>query len=380
MIEKRHRRGRDGKTYHVWRVRWRDDQGREHSRTMAKGARKDEAEAFERRVMTLKRGGDLPDLDRGRETVAEFAERWWLMYAEPNLAESTLERYAQVWEKHALPRLGGMRLRELKPDTLAAFRSDLERRGVRAATVRKTFVVVQSMLARAVEEGRIGTNPAAVVRKPPQRRTREVLVVPPVAIERLRRHVLAEDRYKRGHRDATLISFLAYAGARPWSEGAQLTWGSLKQRTVVVRDRKRGRTRSVDLLEPLRLDLARYRIALGGASDTDLVFPGPTGGAWSRSDVGNWRRRVWKPALEACGLDPMVPYALRHSFVSLLLHEGRLSLGEIAEQAGHSVAVLSSTYAHVLRELRGAERVSAAEQIEAARAELDAEGGKRRAL
>jgi integrase len=379
MIEKRSRRGRDGKAYQVYRVRWRDDQGKERSRTLPRGTRKAEAEAFELRVMTLKRGGDLPELDRGRVTLADYAERWWLVHAEPNLAESTLERYAQVWETHALEPLGDYRLRELRPELLASFRNDLTAKDVGDATIRKVFVVLQKMLGKAAEEGELRSNPAQLVEKPKQERDREPVVVPPLEVERLRRNILEENRYKRGARDATLVSLLAYAGLRPWSEGAELVWAKLRQRTIVVYAPKTRRARSVDLLEPLRLDLARYRIDIGGADEDALVFPGPRGGAWSRSDVGNWRRRIWRPALEACGMDTsMVPYALRHSFASLLLHEGRLSLSEVAEQMGHSVAVLSSTYAHVLGDLRGGERQSAEATIEAAREKVAAEGWKPR--
>jgi hypothetical protein len=40
------------------------------------------------------------------------------------------------------------------------------------------------------------------------------------------------------------------------------------------------------------------------------------------------------------------------SFVSLLLAVGRRP-GEVAEQAGHSLAVFQDTYAHVITEFRG---------------------------
>jgi integrase len=351
MIEKRSRRGRDGKAYQVYRVRWRDDQGKERSRTLPRGTRRKEAEAFELKVMTLKRGGDLPELDRGRVTLADYAERWWLVHAEPNLAESTLDRYAQVWETHALDPLGDYRLRELRPELLASFRNDLAAKKVGDATIRKVFVVLQKMLGKAAEEGELRDNPARLVEKPKQERDREPVVVPPLQVEKLRRNILEENRYKRGARDATLVSLLAYAGLRPWSEGAELVWAKLR--------------------------LARYRIDIGGADEDALVFPGPQGGAWSRSDVGNWRRRIWRPALEDCGMDTsMVPYDLRHCFVSLLLHEGRLSLGEIADQAGHSVATLSSTYAHVIADLRGGERMSAEATIDAAREKVADEGWK----
>jgi hypothetical protein len=77
VIEKRQRRGRDGRTYTVYRVRWHDADGAERNKTLPRGSTRRDAEAFERRVFTLKRVGELDVLDRGRETLAEFAEEWW---------------------------------------------------------------------------------------------------------------------------------------------------------------------------------------------------------------------------------------------------------------------------------------------------------------
>ncbi len=55
--------------------------------------------------------GALADLDAGTETLAEFVEEWWQVYAGPNLERATLRAYATLWNGHALPRLGGVRLR-----------------------------------------------------------------------------------------------------------------------------------------------------------------------------------------------------------------------------------------------------------------------------
>lgn len=67
----------------VWRVRWRDEQGRARSKVVG---RKRDAEAFEAEVVRRKRTGDLDLLTGGRETLADFAEEWWKVYAAPNLA------------------------------------------------------------------------------------------------------------------------------------------------------------------------------------------------------------------------------------------------------------------------------------------------------
>jgi integrase len=60
------------------------------------------------------------------------------------------------------------------------------------------------------------------------------------------------------------------------------------------------------------------------------------------------------------------PPDLRHGFASLQIRAG-MSIPELAEQMGHSPQMTLSTYAHVIQELKGAERVSTEEQIRRAR-------------
>jgi integrase len=63
---------------------------------------------------------------------------------------------------------------------------------------------------------------------------------------------------------------------------------------------------------------------------------------------------VLYPAAKRAGLpEDLVPYDLRHTFASLLIWEGKLSIVEIAAQMGHSPRMLLSTYAHVIAELSG---------------------------
>jgi integrase len=374
VIERRKRTRRDGKTYVVYRVRWEEAGAAgwtERNRTFHKRA---DAEAFEAQVITMKRTGDLATLDAGRETLADFAERWWEDYASPNLERATLVTYAAVWNKHALPRLGHYELRHLNPEVVARFRTELEGAGVGPSSIRKTLVVVQSVLQRAVEWRRIQTNPAAVVRKPPARRARAVRVVAPIAVEQLRRHLLDRGRL----RDAVLVATLAYAGLRP-QEALALTHGQVRGHTLLVEEaashgqlkgQKTGRPpRTITLLPPLREDLAEWRSAARADGPDGLVFGDAAGAVWHKHDWDNWRADVFGPAARNCGLNAMVPYDLRHSFASLLLHEGRHSIVEIAAQLGHAPAMTLGTYAHVIAELAGSDRrVSAEQQIRRARA------------
>lgn len=355
----------------VWRVRWREG-STNRARTFD---RKGDALRFETDVRRRQQTGDMPRLEGGRETLALFSETWWKTHAIPNLAPKTQQIYAELWDRHVLPRIGGVELRELTPEVVASFRADLTAAGVGDATVRKTLAFLQGILQRAVEWRRIDANPVKAVRKPPQRRTR--VVDPPSAavVEQMR----AALRARRRLRDATLVCVLAYAGLRP-GEALALEWRHVRERTILVeravalgdvKATKTGQTRTVRLLTPLATDLAEWRLACGRPDTSLLVFPGWNGEPWRDTSYRNWRRRIFAPAAKAAGLDGSRPYDLRHLFCSLLLAEGA-SVVEVARQAGHSPAMTLSTYGHVIEELEGGERRSPEAVIRAAREGLTA--------
>src|SRR3954471_10395034 len=370
MVEKRERRRRDGSTYAVWRVRWYDETSAERSKTFDRAT---DAKAFEAKIRTLKRAGALADLDAGQETLAEIVQEWWTGYGGPNLERATLRAYASFWNGHALPRLGHLQLRELTPQTIAHFRADLEQAGVGIEAIRKTMTMLQGVLQRAVEWGRVPTNAVKMTRKPPKQLRPAVEAIPPERIEVMRALLLERGRVC----DAALVSVLAYAGLRP-QEALALEWRHLRERTLLVERalsdgelkalKNRRQPRTVALLAPLRADLADWRAA---APTGGPVFPSASGGFWRPSDWRNWRKRIYKPVAEAVGIDGARPYALRHAFASLLIHEGRLSVVEIAAQLGHNPTVCLDTYAHVMAEQDGGERIGADEQIAAARRALE---------
>ena len=135
-----------------------------------------------------------------------------------------------------------------------------------------------------------------------------------------------------------------------------------------VKSTKTGQARTVRLLAPLADDLAEWRRSLDQADDA-LLFPNGSGGVWNDPAWQTWHRDAWVPACRAVGLEGARPYDLRHSFVSLLIHEGR-SVVEVARQAGHSPTMTLDVYAHVFDEFDIAERTSAEDQIAQARRDV----------
>ena len=243
--------------------------------------------------------------------------------------------------------------------------------GVGRATVRKAWTLLGQVLQRAFEGQRIPFNPQRLTRAVPPPPPTAVQPLAPAPVEAIRAH-LARDKDGRKdlrwmrRRDAALISVLAYAGLRP-EEARLLRWGDIRENTLLVHAPKTHDTRTVRLLAPLAADLREWRLASGRPDDSAPVFPGSDRKPWTANGYAQWRGRVWRDALAALDIPYRKPYALRHSYASLLAHEGR-SLPYIAEQLGHSVAVCAGTYQHVLSELEDQPRIGAEDAIREARA------------
>ena len=153
-------------------------------------------------------------------------------------------------------------------------------------------------------------------------------------------------------RDRVAVTVMAYAGLRP-GEMLALRWDAVGEHLILVdrswsyneqRDTKTGRARTVELVGPLREDLDALRP--GRAEPGALVVPSETGGY---VDLHNWRRRVWTTACAAAGVKA-APYDCRHTYASLLIHEGR-SLPFVSASMSTATTVLEH-YAHAFEQAR----------------------------
>lgn len=370
MIEKRTLK--DGRK--VYRVRWRVG-GRGSTFHSQVFDRREDAERFETDVRRRKQLGDLTYLEDRKQTLDEFAREWWERYASKELAPRTQILYAEIWDRHILPRLGAIQLRQLTPNVVSGFQEELRAAGVGEPTIRKALAIVQAVCREAVSWGRLTSNPVKAVKKRSQQRTRNVRPLAPEAVERLRHHMPTES-------DALLISVLAYAGLRP-GEALALTWEDIGERTILVeralslgevKGTKTRSSRTVRLVGPLKADLSAFRMQIGVPNQDEPIFSARSGGYWSDNGWRNWRQRVFHPAAEAAGIANVRPYDLRHSFVSLLIAEGR-SIVDVARQAGHSPTMALDTYGHVFDELDGGEQLRAEDAIREARAALSRAAG-----
>ena len=346
----------------VWRVRWRQ-RGRNRARTFS--TRRDAAD-FDAEVRRQRRAGSLGTLDAGTESLGEYVTEAWALTHAVTLAPKTRLHYASLYDHHLRPFLGSIRLRDIDPETVGRWQADRLAAGAGPVAVRQALDLLGSVLEHAFMSGRVAENPVRRVKKARLPRREEVQALSPASIETMRAAL--------GARDAALLSVLAYAGLRP-GEALGLRWGDVRERTVLIQrsislgeeaDTKTRQHRTVRLLAPLAADLRSWRMAAGRPHDDQLVFPGKDGQPWTQAAYQSWRRRAFRRARQAAGLPHARPYDLRHSFASLLLHEGR-SVIYVARQLGHDARLTLTRYGHVMDELEDTPRIEAEAAIAAVR-------------
>src|SRR3954469_3164586 len=226
-------------------VRWRENGKRPRRDFARKCDAEDFAKATERRLAM--RG--MVDPRAGEITLAEFFEEYWRAYAIPNNSERTRKTKAYLWNKHLLPRLGGMALLDITPAVVEDLRAQLHIAGVGDPTIIKALGILQGVMKRAVVRGRIAANPVREVDKPRQTGVRRIDPLAPSTVEAIRALMKPYD--------ATLVSVIAYAGLRP-EEAINVEVRHIGDKTLYVPKRKSRSDRYVDLLPVLRNDLREW--------------------------------------------------------------------------------------------------------------------------
>jgi integrase len=255
-----------------------------------------------------------------------------------DLVELFLEQYdaaSKEWKRdmlrYSVEKFGGMNVGDLTSERIASWIATLPHR---AKTRRHILDALRQVLNQGVEWGYLARNPArpASVRGPRQ-------TAPD--IRPFQSWAEVEAVAERASEYGALIRFACATGLRP-EEWAALTWADVDfaARTATVNKvwvkgelrTNEGKTdaafRVVSLQEPALAALRSLARPLDGAR---LIFPAPAGG---HINLDNWRRRVWKEAIEASGAEYRPLYQRRHTFATLALAAGA-DLYWVSRQLGH---------------------------------------------
>jgi integrase len=345
-IRKVPRKGKGGGRRMAYEVRYRDPARRERVRTFP---RRVDAERFAATIDTDIARGQYIDPALGRTSFADFSREW--LVTTGHLKPKTREGYESILRTHLMPAFGDQPIAKVRPVVVGQFFSGLAAGGMSVSRMRQTKNVLKRIFDEAVRNGYLARTPVEAIRLPsPQRR--EMSVLSPSQVSLLASNV--PDRYE------ALIFLLAYGGLR-WGEATALRRGRfnvLRGRIEVTESvsevngvlhfgsTKTHQVRSVVLPSFLR-DLLSEHLSRFVEDDVNaLVFTTKNS---TNLRIGNFRRRVWWPALDAAGLPRSVRiHDLRHTCASMLIARGAHAKA-IQQHLGHSsISVTFDVYGHLL--------------------------------
>lgn len=329
------------------------------------------------------RRGETRDPNAGKITLADWHTDWlgrrgverttadkdtarWRTHVEPRWGQHPLDSITrddlEIWVRDMADRTcrkcrrlnppadkSGMLLAHKRPDGTVCpggQATDEDERipvGLGRWTIQGVVHLLSAMLADATEKRRISANPAAGLRLPPafpkppffwtQDEARQLLMILP-------------DPWR------TLVDLDMHVGLR-WGELAGLkcqavdtTQQTIRVRGVLTRRGWREYPKSLkscrDVPIPPHLQDDVWRIVADRASG-DLVFTAPKGGPL---DDGNFRDRVFAPALDASGVRRGTPHDMRHTAASWLVMAG-VDLYRVQNLLGHEKSTTTERYAHL---------------------------------
>ena len=336
------RRGRNAKNLVVYRVRYRDPDRVERSRTFE---RKVDAERFAAEVESDISRGDYLDPRGGQVLLSDWAEQW---FATLSVKPKTKETYRSLLRSRILPAFGRRKLEGIRPSDVQAWVSSMNDGGLSPSRTRQAVIVLRMVMDTAVQDRLIGRNPCERV-KLPRLKHEEAAYFEPEVIDRILAEI--DEEYR------VMFRVLAVLGLR-WGEVAALRRRhvDLLRKRIRVEDSlaeisgkfvfgstKSHAVRTIPIPPSLITLLARHLEAVDKSADA-LVFTGPKGGPFRYRYA---YMAIWRPALERLELPTTGLHTLRHSAAARLISAGA-SPKAVQSVMGHrSAAFTLNVYGHV---------------------------------
>jgi len=296
-------------------------------------------------------------LTGGKEVLfGEYAQAW---LRGREIEEGTYLNYKSVLNLYWMPHLALTRLSAISTMTLRNIVGKIEwsSPGVK----RNAIVRLSTILDDAVREELIGKNPAELLDAPKRNKGEP----DPLTLDEANK-IIAE-LYSTTHWPSSIYAaffeFAFFTGMRP-QEIIALRWdavdkvkrqvhvcraiaqGVIKERTKTKKNRHvLLNDRALHALEFAEKYAERRKAGSGSIKDFPYVFP-PSKISQHIKQTSDLHKQ-WGPALERLKVRYRPPYNCRHTYATICIMSG-MNPAFIAQQLGHSVQMLLSTYARWL--------------------------------
>lgn len=271
-------------------------------------------------------------------TIAAWAKRW---LESVRVRTGTRAGYLNTLDKHALPSLGHLKVKDVTASRIEGFAArlgdDLE-----ANTVRKVLSHLRTMFSSAVRDGLLVANPVTIAKKP---RGKKKAIVPFTPGELLTIIERAGEFAAGG-----IIALMAGTGCR-MGEALALDVEDFDRQAGTVHIRRtyhrvwglgdqpktENGVRKIRVPDPV----VAYLVSAAGDRTTGPLFLTGAG----RRPSHDLTTDPWHRLLKRLGLADRNPHQLRHSVATSLISEG-VPLGDVARYLGDTVETLVKTYVH----------------------------------
>jgi integrase len=354
-VRKRKWTTRSGEAKEAWIVDYFDQDGDRHIHTFS---RKKDADAHHDIVRTDVRKGTHTAPSKSI-TVAEAAERWVKRVEAEGRERGTLAQYRQHIALHIVPRIGKLKLADLTPNRIEAFRDDLLAKLSRPMA-RKVLTSVKSLL-RAAKHAHVADDVSVGRSKRSERKLEVGRDIPtPAEVKRL------VDAAANNARMRALLLTTALCGLRA-SELRGLRWADVDLKTSELHVRQRAdrynsigapksasSTRAIPLAPEVVAALKVWKLACPKA-ELDLVFPTVSGAVMQHKSMLESLTPVMVAAgvVTKAGKPKYGLHAFRHFFASWCINRktdgGRELPAKVVQTLlGHSSIVMTlDRYGHL---------------------------------
>lgn len=292
---------------------------------------------------------------------SELAEWYFTNFAPIELKASTVYTYTGQYKKHIEPVLGNMKLKDITTPKLTQVMQSYK---LNPATVRKIYVIVQSIFKRGMEQGFLRDNPCHNVILPKNKEQNKVMAL---SHDELKRFVKLLDEKPWDEDVKRIIRFLLYTGMR-CGECFALSWEDIdfdnmsisikhtlndiggKHEVTPPKTKKSIRTIAMSetvagILREQKAYTDELKVALGDDyAHPETVFPSANGNYRDRSSVLTSLKRFTK----GTEFEHLTLHMLRHCNATMLLNMG-VDLKIISDHLGHcDINVTADIYADVL--------------------------------
>lgn len=347
----------------VWRVKYRDADGRQVQETLGKAAdgwNKSKAQsALRERLVAVEKDGRRK---LGGDTFASFAQTWLDTYpTRKRLKTSTVEGYRQIIEKHLIPSFGPRKVSAIDIDDIEGYIAR-KSKTLGPRTINRHLNVLSGLFNAAIKRRPplAQTNPVLLVERPDEPRNRWTILSPENirAVEAAFSALIEEaDGEERSWREQARVIFLTAVGtglrrgellglrwrriALADPDGARLrveeTWVRCREETPKSDAGERTITVPATVAQELWHHLRRSAFK----AEDDRVFCSPTKG--TPFDVQRYTQ-TFRLALSNAGITGRVRpfHDLRHSAIT---NDAAINTPiAVMKRAGHSNFKTTETY------------------------------------